>query len=150
MHLKEGGLAIISINLSYASVINDLGILAPSKLKPYNGEDNPAICPKQIARVDPVIIRSLPRYAIAMTKKLTWLEILESYKDEWVELVDYKWDLSEPTPAEGVVRVHSADRNKFNQMISEDPAADSAVIFAGKISLPENTYLHANLRVSQK
>ena len=85
-----------------------------------------------------------------MSKKLAWPEILETYHNEWVELVDYDWDLAEPSPKSGVVRVHSANRKEFNELILNDPPIDSAILFAGKIELPESSYLHANLRVAQK
>jgi len=85
-----------------------------------------------------------------MRNKLDWAQILDQYKDEWVELIDYKWDMAEPSPSEGVVRTHSSNRKEFNRLISEDPADDSAVVFAGKVELPENTYLHANLRIAQR
>jgi hypothetical protein len=97
-----------------------------------------------------IVIRPFTLYATAMTKKLSWNEILGTYHNEWVELVDYVWDLSDPNPSEGVVKAHSADRKEFNLLLLQNPAADSAVLFAGKVNLPENSYLHANLRVAQK
>ena len=85
-----------------------------------------------------------------MTNKLSWDEILATFRDEWVELIDYNWDLSEPNPSNGVVKTHSKNREDFNRMILEDPSVDSAVIFAGRIKLPENSYLHSNLRIARK
>ena len=36
-----------------------------------------------------------------MNNKLTWEEIKHKYQDEWVQLVDYDWDKSEPDPRGG-------------------------------------------------
>ena len=37
-------------------------------------------------------------------EKLSWKEIREKFDQEWVELIDYDWDMTEPDPSAGVVR----------------------------------------------
>ncbi len=76
--------------------------------------------------------------------KLTWREITERYPDEWVELVDYDWDETEPDPHAGVVRAHSKDRKEFESLICRDSPRDSALLFVGKISIPEGMTISSN------
>ena len=79
-----------------------------------------------------------------MSKKLTWAEINELYRDEWVELIDYEWDETEPDPKSGRVRVHSKDRKEFEKLIRQDSPEDSALVFVGKIIVPEGMTISSN------
>ena len=80
-----------------------------------------------------------------MSKKLTWQEIEERYRGEWVELIDYEWDLAEINPLAGVVRVHSKNRKEFDKLLLQDRPKDSAVIYIGKLNIPEGMTFSANL-----
>ena len=79
-----------------------------------------------------------------MSEKLTWEQIEERYKGEWVELVDYEWDETEPDPRSGVVRTHSSNRKEFDHLIRQNPPDDSALVFVGKIVLPEGITISSN------
>jgi hypothetical protein len=79
-----------------------------------------------------------------MSQKLSWDEITALHHDEWVELVDYEWDETEPDPKSGVVRVHSKDPKEFERLIKNNPPQDSALLFVGKINLPEGITLNSN------
>jgi len=79
-----------------------------------------------------------------MTLKLSWNEITERYAGEWVELVDYAWDETEADPTAGVVRAHSKDRKEFDVLICRDSPLDSALLFVGKIVVPEGMSLSSN------
>ena len=85
-----------------------------------------------------------------MNARLSWNQIIQTFPDQWVELVDYDWDLTNPTPESGVVKTHSADRQVFNALILQNPSTDSAIIYTGRTKLPANTFLHSNLRVAAK
>ena len=79
-----------------------------------------------------------------MKGKLTWKEIVELFPDEWVELIDYEWDETEPDPTAGVVRVHSKNRREFEDLIRQSPPQDSALLFVGKIVVPEGMTISSN------
>jgi hypothetical protein len=81
-----------------------------------------------------------------MAKKLTWEEIKQDFDKQWVELIDYDWQETEPYPNSGVVRVHSGNRKEFDKMILQDPPAHSAIIFVGQRKRPDNVILSSNLR----
>ncbi len=57
-------------------------------------------------------------------EKLTWEQIEKLYDKEWVELVDFEWSEEEAYPQSGVVRVHAANRKKFDELILQDPPKD--------------------------
>ena len=78
------------------------------------------------------------------SKKLTWEEINQLYPDEWVELVDYEWEETEPDPRSGIVRVHSKDRRMFESLIKKDSPQDSAFVFVGKITVPNGMTISSN------
>ena len=80
-----------------------------------------------------------------MVRKLTWQEIKQHYNGEWVELVDFDWNMTEPDPQAGIVRVHSKDRNEFNKLAMQDPPTNSAVVFVGHVpKMQANVILNAN------
>ncbi len=83
-------------------------------------------------------------------EKLSWDQIEEQFDQEWVELVDYDWDMTQPDPSAGVVRVHSKDRREFDRLMLQDPPEDSAILFVGDLRLPENTFLSVNLHQYKK
>jgi hypothetical protein len=80
-----------------------------------------------------------------MSKKLSWNEIQKQYDGEWIELVDYDWDETEPDPEAGVVRVHSKNRKEFEDLVRKAPPEDSALLFVGKIVVPEGMTISSNL-----
>jgi hypothetical protein len=79
-----------------------------------------------------------------MKEKLTWDEISRIHHGEWVELINYEWDETEPDPKSGVVRVHSKDPKEFESLIKDNPPQDSALLFVGKITLPQGIALNSN------
>ncbi len=85
-----------------------------------------------------------------MSKRLTWEQIREQYDGEWVELVDYEWDETEPDPTAGVVRVHSKKRKEFEDLVRNSPPEDSALVFVGKIIIPEGMTISSNLNQFMK
>ena len=52
-----------------------------------------------------------------LSQKLPWDEIRKIYQDEWVKLVDFDWDESEPYPGSGVVRVHHKDKKELKKIL---------------------------------
>lgn len=82
-----------------------------------------------------------------MANKLTWQQIKQQYDGEWVELIDFEWDMTEPDPSSGVVRVHAKDRKEFHRLAMQDPPAESAVVYVGPILMAkENMVFNANQR----
>lgn len=81
-----------------------------------------------------------------MDKKLTWEEIKTKYDGEWVELVDFEWDETEPDPQTGRVRVHSKDKKEFHKMILDRPDCETAIVYVGELfPHKENFIFSANL-----
>ena len=72
-----------------------------------------------------------------MARKLSWQEIKQQYDGEWVQLIDFDWDITKQNPACGVVKVHSKDKSEFKQLIKKDKPAESAFLYVGKRLLPE-------------
>ena len=68
-----------------------------------------------------------------MNKKLSWDEIKKEYDGEWVELIDFEWDETEPDPKAGVVRFHSKDRKEFHKLILDRPECEAAIVYVGEI-----------------
>lgn len=81
-----------------------------------------------------------------MTEKLNWKQIEALFNQQWVELVDFDWEETEPYPTAGRVRVHSSDRKEFDQLIKRDQSIDSAILFVGKKSQTGSAFLSSNLR----
>ena len=48
-----------------------------------------------------------------MLARLPWQKIVEAYCGEWVELIQYRWDLDAPFPKWGVVRNHHSNRSEL-------------------------------------
>lgn len=68
-----------------------------------------------------------------MAEKLSWDEILKKYDQQWIELVDFDWDETDPSPKAGVVRVHSTNKSEMLRIASIDPPAkEAAILFIGK------------------
>ena len=80
-----------------------------------------------------------------MQEKLTWEEIRSTYKDEWVELVNFEWNESEANPSCGVVYRHSKERKELHTLFMRDPIDNSAIVFTGTIKFPEGSIFSANL-----
>ena len=80
-----------------------------------------------------------------MTEKLSWEDIEKLHDQEWVELVDYEWDLSEPNPQKGVVRAHAKSRKELSDFIKSHPQVDSAILFVGNTDAPSDLRFNANL-----
>lgn len=77
--------------------------------------------------------------------KLTWDEIKSNYWDEWVQLIDYDWDKTEPDPKNGVVRVHSKNAEEFHRLVKQNPVKKSAILFIGStFNLGEDVIFNAN------
>jgi len=68
-----------------------------------------------------------------MSERLTWEEIKQRYKNEWVELVDFEWDETELDPKSGVVHVHSKDRKEFDKLICHGRVKESAIVYTGEL-----------------
>lgn len=86
---------------------------------------------------------------IEMEQKLSWEQIAQQYKGQWVELVDYEWQDGEPYPTAGAVRVHDADRKQFYRQANQNRPLDSAILFVGDLNLPLGV-VHNNLaRISE-
>jgi hypothetical protein len=71
-----------------------------------------------------------------MAEKLMWQEIEAQYDQNWVELIDYKWNDSEPYPRAGIVRSHAPTRKELSEQVRADPVDDSAVLFVGEWNIP--------------
>lgn len=67
-----------------------------------------------------------------MCDLLSWDEIRQRYPNEWVELINYKWDDGLLDPVCGIVRVHSNNRGEFNKLLLVDPPLDSAIVYTGE------------------
>ena len=80
-----------------------------------------------------------------MNKKLTWNEIRDQYRDEWVQLIDVDWDLSNPDPQAGVVRVHHKDKKEFKKLLAHgEKPQRAALVFTGEL-FPADAIYSANL-----
>ena len=81
-----------------------------------------------------------------MDNKLSWEEIKKRYRDEWVQLVDYEWEETEPYPRSGVVRVHHKDKKEFkNILAAKDKPKESALLYTGDKLLPQHGIFSSNL-----
>ena len=80
-----------------------------------------------------------------MTEKLSWDEIKRLYSDQWVELVDFEWDEFEPDPRGGIVRHSAKSRKEVHTQYMKDPIDNSAIVYTGKMKVPEGTVFSANL-----
>lgn len=80
-----------------------------------------------------------------MDKRLSWEEIEQEFDGEWVQLVDFDWDMTEPNLKAGVVRFHAKGRKELSSFIKGNAPRDSAIFYVGKISLPTNTVFNASL-----
>ena len=83
---------------------------------------------------------------ICMSEKLIWEEIKARYDQQWVELVDYDWPEEETYPRSGVVKAHASERRQFYSMAGKDLPVDSAIVFVGKVKLPEGVIFSPGMR----
>jgi hypothetical protein len=51
-----------------------------------------------------------------MSHRLSWNIVKEHFRDQWIELADYRWDWEAPYPAWVVVKNHAADREELLSM----------------------------------
>jgi hypothetical protein len=81
-----------------------------------------------------------------MTEKLTWAEIKQRYDGQWVQLVDYDWDDSEPYPSSGIVTVHAPTRKEFDQLTKQSSDYDAARLYVGEPKRHDvNTIISCNM-----
>ena len=74
------------------------------------------------------------------TTELTWEEISQQFKQEWVLLDNYDWPDEDEYPKRGIVTVHAPDRVEFDRLLAlRDARFDSAIIFVGGPSITENS-----------
>ena len=64
-------------------------------------------------------------------KRLTWDQICKNYDKEWVHLIDYDWDDSEPYPKSGIVHLHAKTRKDFDDLMLATAHISGARIFVG-------------------
>lgn len=55
-----------------------------------------------------------------MSHRLSWNIVKEHFRDQWIELADYRWDWEAPYPAWVVVKNHAADREELLSMGSAE------------------------------
>lgn len=68
-----------------------------------------------------------------MQHRLTWSQIREFFRDEWVELVDLEWDQEKSFPKLARVRHHSSGREHLLKKIKQsDKVNDSAILYLGQ------------------
>jgi|GEM_PF-2956550 len=58
-----------------------------------------------------------------MSHRLSWNIVKEHFRDQWIELADYRWDWEAPYPAWVVVKNHAADRAELLSMGSTKSSA---------------------------
>ncbi|MBN1115139.1 MAG: hypothetical protein JXA66_07345 [Oligoflexia bacterium] len=69
-----------------------------------------------------------------MAGRLTWEEIKQQYPDQWVMLINYKFNNKKIFPSEGEVVAHARTRKEFSELMMKDPATDFSVRYTGQIS----------------
>ena len=76
---------------------------------------------------------------------LSWNDINEKYKGQWVELVAYEWNWNHSSPSFAKVRHASSDRASLMAKVQNSPAVeDSLVLYIGTIS----RVIHAEDRIA--
>jgi len=76
-----------------------------------------------------------------MSHRLSWNIVKEHFRDQWIELADYRWDWEAPYPAWVVVKNHAADREELLSMGSDKSSAglSSAPLSLDRIESAANT-----------
>lgn len=65
---------------------------------------------------------------------ISWAEINEKYKGQWVELVAYEWNWSQSSPSFAKVRHASSDRASLMAKVQNSVSVeDSLVLYIGTI-----------------
>lgn len=67
-----------------------------------------------------------------MLEHLSWEEIQDRYRGEWVEMLHCDWPEGLPHPRSGIIRVHSSDRKHFFVLLKRSPAPNSTILFVGQ------------------
>lgn len=71
----------------------------------------------------------------SMSKRLTWSEIKDNFKNQWVELVDCDWDPDRHHPESACVRNFAARHNKLVSKVARSGRlSDSAILYLGALS----------------
>ena len=70
-----------------------------------------------------------------MSKRRSWSEIKDNFKNQWVELVDCQWDPERPHPESACVR-HSDPRRHtlVSKVARSGKLSDSAILYLGATS----------------
>lgn len=67
-----------------------------------------------------------------MSKRLTWKQIKQEFRGQWVELVECDWDWGQPCPRAAVVRHSAANRSDLVAEIENaDSCEGSMILFIG-------------------
>ena len=70
-----------------------------------------------------------------MSKRLSWSEIKDSFKNQWVELVDCDWDPDRHHPESACVRNSAPQHHTLVSRVSRrERLAGSAILFLGQTS----------------
>jgi len=80
-----------------------------------------------------------------MGEKLRWEEISKQFDGEWVLLVDYDWDDTQPYPSAGIVECHAPGRKEFNRLAKASQSIDAARVFVGKPAQDANVVTSYNV-----
>jgi len=81
-----------------------------------------------------------------MNQKLSWDQIKQTYRDEWVELVDFDWDETDPYPSSGVVNAHHKDKKELRKILRDkERPTEAALLFTGEKLIPQHGIFSANL-----
>lgn len=66
------------------------------------------------------------------TGRLTWAQIKDMYRHEWVELTDFRWDSDKAHPTLARVRNHSPFREDLISMIEKTgKMRDTIILYLG-------------------
>ena len=70
-----------------------------------------------------------------MSKRLSWSEIKDTFKNQWVELVDCDWDPCSHHPESACVRNAAPRHNALVSKVARSgKLSDSAILYLGAIS----------------
>jgi hypothetical protein len=60
--------------------------------------------------------------------RLPWTKIRDLYSNEWIELVDYRWDWNRHSPLWGVVRNHASSKPELLKRIQVTGETSRSII----------------------
>ncbi|MBI4125419.1 MAG: hypothetical protein HY609_03960 [Deltaproteobacteria bacterium] len=68
-----------------------------------------------------------------MNQKMNWKEMIKTYPDEWVALIDY--EQRDPVEIEGIVVAHGPDRKTFHETVGQllPQYGDMAIRYTGEL-----------------